>query len=288
MLERDVSQVAVVCTDLDGTFLGGKSQLVSRNVVACKQARRAGIVVAPATARSILSVRKIAASGSLGPYAVCSNGAVGYDLIRNSVMWKRTFSQGLVGDLVARVRKEHPQFRFLYETMDELMAEPEFFPVLPQGFGEMSLVESVPDNGELVKVIVRSSGVSCDEVIAALGEFRPEIELVQGSVDWVEMLPRGVGKGLGVGLLSQVCGSELENVAVIGDHLNDLSMFEIAGHAFAVGNAHEQVRRAAHEIVSTNEGGGVADVLEAIITGSGEPVAVMASPVDTATQGLQL
>jgi len=280
LVERDVSRVDVVCTDLDGTFLGEQSQLIARNVAAVRQARRAGIVVAPATARSILSVRKIAESSFLGPYAVCSNGAVGYDLRRNAVMWKRTFPRGLVGDLVSQVRRAHPQYRFLYETADVLMAEPDFFPVAPKGFGDIAKVNSVPDSGELVKVIVRSGGVSCQELIAGLREFAPEVELVQGSVDWVEVLPHGVGKGLGVGLLSEVCGAQLEEVAVIGDHLNDLSMFEIAGHAFAVGNAHRQLRDAANEVVSTNESGGVADVLEAVVARFSVVLADVTLPLD--------
>jgi hydroxymethylpyrimidine pyrophosphatase-like HAD family hydrolase len=48
---------------------------------------------------------------------------------------------------------------------------------------------------------------------------------------------------------------------VIGDHLNDLAMFEIAGLTAAVANAHPQTLSRASLVVSSNDHNGVAELL---------------------------
>ncbi|ANB60107.1 haloacid dehalogenase-like hydrolase family protein [Anoxybacillus amylolyticus] len=49
---------------------------------------------------------------------------------------------------------------------------------------------------------------------------------------------------------------------VIGDSLNDLSMFAVAGYRVAMGNAAEEVKQQADVITVTNDEDGVAVALE--------------------------
>jgi hydroxymethylpyrimidine pyrophosphatase-like HAD family hydrolase len=60
-------------------------------------------------------------------------------------------------------------------------------------------------------------------------------------------------------------GLERDQVMAFGDGLNDISMIECAGVGVAMGNAVDELRRAADEITATNDEDGVAAVIEALL-----------------------
>ena len=81
------------------------------------------------------------------------------------------------------------------------------------------------------------------------------------SSDWlVEIMPKGQDKASAVRFLSKHYNVPLEEVAAIGDQLNDLPMVEAAGGRFAVANAVEELKNIA-TVAPSNEEDGVAWVL---------------------------
>ena len=56
----------------------------------------------------------------------------------------------------------------------------------------------------------------------------------------------------------------IRNILVFGDYMNDLGMFKIAGRAIAVSNAIPDVKRAAHEIIGSNDNNSVIAYLESL------------------------
>ena len=51
---------------------------------------------------------------------------------------------------------------------------------------------------------------------------------------------------------------DCDRVVCFGDGVNDISMFETADECYAVGNAHEELKRIATAVIGTNEDDGVA------------------------------
>lgn len=72
-------------------------------------------------------------------------------------------------------------------------------------------------------------------------------------------------KGTALKRLAEYLEIPLERVLVIGDSPNDLSMFSVAGTAVAMGNATEEIKRAAHLIAPSNDEDGVAWVLRELV-----------------------
>jgi Cof subfamily protein (haloacid dehalogenase superfamily) len=66
--------------------------------------------------------------------------------------------------------------------------------------------------------------------------------------------------------LKNLIGMEQANLTVFGDEMNDLSMFEIAHKAIAVGNALHQVKKKSHQIIGTNQNNSVVDYILAQYT----------------------
>lgn len=81
---------------------------------------------------------------------------------------------------------------------------------------------------------------------------------------WLQAYHQQANKANMIRLLAQYLKHPLNNVVVFGDYLNDLGMFKIAGRAIAVSNALPEVKRAAHEIIGSNNNGSVIKYLESI------------------------
>ena len=77
----------------------------------------------------------------------------------------------------------------------------------------------------------------------------------------VEIMPAGENKGSAIRFLSEYLQIPKEEIAAIGDQLNDLPMLEAAGGKFAVGNAKEELKRIAR-VVSPCAEDGVAEALQ--------------------------
>jgi len=90
-------------------------------------------------------------------------------------------------------------------------------------------------------------------------------ELLFSAGQYLDVLPRGVGKGAAVRKLAAVAGFDLDHIVVAGDTLNDLSMFEEGFRGVVVGAAEpalvEGVRNAPRVVVA--EAAGCGGILEA-------------------------
>jgi Cof subfamily protein (haloacid dehalogenase superfamily) len=73
----------------------------------------------------------------------------------------------------------------------------------------------------------------------------------------------GPTKGTALAELCRTAGCTLEDAVAIGDWVNDIPMFEVAGRSFAMGTAPDAVRAKASDVLGTaaGEGGGIAEAI---------------------------
>ena len=81
---------------------------------------------------------------------------------------------------------------------------------------------------------------------------------------FIDILPRGWGKGEAVKVLANHYGLALDEVVAFGDSENDISMFEVVAHPVAVANASEATMAAARHRIGACADDAVADALHAI------------------------
>lgn len=86
-------------------------------------------------------------------------------------------------------------------------------------------------------------------------ELVPELRAVVSGKHWVDLMHPDADKGLALAQLAEAMGVAMSETAAFGDYLNDLGMLRAAGHAVAMGNAHEDVKAVADEVVGTNTDG---------------------------------
>lgn len=73
---------------------------------------------------------------------------------------------------------------------------------------------------------------------------------------------QGVSKGNALQILLPELNIPREEVAVFGNGLNDVSMFEVAGYSVAMNNSPDEVKRQANYVTKSNVEDGVAHVLQ--------------------------
>ena len=76
-------------------------------------------------------------------------------------------------------------------------------------------------------------------------------------------------KGQGVAALCDRIGTPLARTAVIGDMFNDLSMFDVAGMAIAMGNAPDAVKARAQRMTRSNAEDGFAAAVDDLVALTG-------------------
>lgn len=73
---------------------------------------------------------------------------------------------------------------------------------------------------------------------------------------WLEIMPGAASKSNAVIQLKKLLGCD--RLIVFGDGKNDIDMFEIADECYAVRNAHEELKRKATAVIDSNDEDGVA------------------------------
>lgn len=71
-----------------------------------------------------------------------------------------------------------------------------------------------------------------------------------------------VTKGDGIEILSESLGFELQSAIAVGDSINDVSVFEVVGKSFAVGNADSKAREAADHVIEEEQSDGTIKILK--------------------------
>jgi len=69
---------------------------------------------------------------------------------------------------------------------------------------------------------------------------------------WLQCLNKDSNKGSGLDNLAQSLGITLSELVVFGDNVNDIPMFKKAGKSIAMGNAREEVKKYANEVIGSN------------------------------------
>ena len=103
-----------------------------------------------------------------------------------------------------------------------------------------------------------------DQIRQYLSNFS-DLDVTSSAADNIEVTHINAQKGLAVEAYAQSQGYTLDEVATIGDSLNDRSMLQMAKHSYAMDNAPDHIKAMAQNIAPANTIDGVAIILEQLI-----------------------
>jgi hydroxymethylpyrimidine pyrophosphatase-like HAD family hydrolase len=118
--------VRVVAFDLDGTLLRSDGSISARTLAALAATRAAGLHLVAVTARPPRRVRALVHDTGLNGVAICSNGAVVYDIDHDTIITATAIPVERACALIARLRAALPGVAFGIEAGTRYGCEPHY------------------------------------------------------------------------------------------------------------------------------------------------------------------
>lgn len=95
--------------------------------------------------------------------------------------------------------------------------------------------------------------------------FGGEVDIYLSAPWFLEVMPKGINKGLGLELVCRDMGITMDEVIAFGDSFNDIPMIQMAGTGVAMGNAEDELKANADFITDDCDNDGIAAALEKIL-----------------------
>jgi len=256
----------LVACDLDGTLLRNDGTLSERNAAALRRVRDAGLQVVIVTGRPPRWVDDIADQLDLDGLAICSNGALVYDLDTRRVVAEHLLPVDVCKRLAETVRSAVPGVGFACERAAGLALEPDFHSpheVPPHGVRASDGLFATP----VAKLLATHRELAYVDLLAAVTAAAGSDAVVtqSGRDGLVEISAVGITKAFAVEALCAERGISAEQVIAFGDMPNDVALLRWAGHGVAVASAHPDAVAVADEVTKSNDDDGVAEVLERLL-----------------------
>ena len=257
----------LVATDLDGTIVRGDGTISPRTVAAFERAERAGARFVLVTGRPPRLMAGIAAVFGHRGVAICSNGALTYDMGTGGITGERLIPAGVLSEAARLLRRAIPGIGIAVENAFELTADDRY----QAGVWDEDLDIPRLDDAKLLgrpaaKLLGRHPDFSADDLLALA---RPAIGGIVNTYhsngrSLVEAVAAGVSKASAVAALATEYGLTSADVIAFGDMPNDLPMLAWAGRSYGMANAHRDVLAAVDHVIGGIDEDGVAAVLEGL------------------------
>ena len=257
----------LVALDIDGTVLHEDGTLSPAVIDAVRRARDDGHEVMLATGRSASMTIPILERLGIAPeYVVCSNGAI---TLRRDAEAPSGYRRYRVEHfdptpVLTRIKERLPEAHYAVEDQTGLYRYTDWFPE-----GALDALSEQVTFEELLttvatRVVVIAPGHEIDDFLARVEDMGlHQVSYTVGWTAWLDIAPDGVNKSTALELVRTQLGFGRDKVMVVGDGRNDIEMLQWAadGRAVAMGQAPEEVRVHATEMVSDFLEDGVAQAL---------------------------
>jgi hypothetical protein len=249
-----MAERSIIFFDIDGTLLNREKKLPSSAKEAVFQLKKQGHVVAIATGRAPFMFEPLRQELEIdtfvsynGQYVVLEGQTIFANPLNPEALRQLTDTALLNGhpvvfmdhdDLKANV----PEHDYIHESISELKIDrmPSYDPNYPIG---RNLYQSL---------LFCTEGEE-QQYIAAFTDF----DFIRWHPLSVDILPKGGSKAKGIAKIVERLGIPPERQYAFGDGLNDIEMLSAVQNSVAMGNAEEQVKRAARYVTKAAEEDGV-------------------------------
>jgi Cof subfamily protein (haloacid dehalogenase superfamily) len=242
--------IKLIVSDLDGTLLDHSKKVSSREIAALMKAKEAGIGLCLASGRMNIEMQQVLEEIGHRAYSVSQNGAF-IHLEDGTFLKSQLFGPDLAYqvyqllkdfDLVNLVCSGEANYiTHLTPASDKIQART-FQPFIVKEDIEPSL------KGELA--VCKFSQFGKMDTLLKLKTLLEEklgdqLEMFISDKDCLDIMPLNVSKGSSLLVLIEKLGLKPEEIACFGDSFNDVSMFGITPHSFAMKGAHPEVKQKA-------------------------------------------
>ena len=92
-------------------------------------------------------------------------------------------------------------------------------------------------------------------------QFNSFLQLSASSPIWLDVMSKGVNKGVAISFLQEKYGILPSETMVFGDYLNDYEMLQKGDYSYAMANAHPEIKKIARYLAASNDESGVTRII---------------------------
>lgn len=255
-------------SDLDGTLLRSDETLSEYTIKLLNQLTENGILFSYATARSLVTAKKVTKGLNTHIPLIVYNGAFVMDNVTEEIILANYFEDSIHALLSELF--ENNIFPIVYAYVEGI----EKFSYLPEKCtkGMTAFLESRKGDRranpvETVNDLVKGDlfYLTCIDAPEKLEPFYQKYKEKYHAVyqqdiytreQWLEIMPKEASKSNAIRQLKEKLGCD--RLITFGDGKNDIDMFQISEEAYAVENAVDELKAAATGVIASNNDDGVA------------------------------
>jgi Cof subfamily protein (haloacid dehalogenase superfamily) len=273
--------IAAVLADVDGTLVTNAKALTPRAIEVVARLRDRGVLFAITSGRPPRGMRMLVGPLHLrGPMAAFNGGIT--VLPDMTIVDERCMPEAITRAVIDAIVAQR-LYVWIYRGAEWYVTDPH----APHAQREARTVQFqptvVPSYDAFLDRVVKIVGVSddydqvelCEAVVQQ--QFGAQVSAARSQPYYLDVTHPTANKGVVVERLSHYYHIPLEQIATIGDQANDVLMFQQSGLSIAMGNASEEVWRAATFVIASNEDEGFAKAIEQFVL----PRATAAHPAAT-------
>lgn len=276
------ARIRLLALDVDGTLFNEKGKITTASIAAIQNAQRAGVTVIIATGRDFDAVPWEQLAEVRLPYVVTTNGSAVYRIADRKCLYEECIPNEQAEEIFSYLLTKHIYMEVFMDgkgyVPQQLVPIARELP-LPEHIIQLILSKQnvLPDilafvrqgariqKGTLNFVRLPDQTLQDREDIRVFLEQMGGLNIVNGGYDNLEFTKAGVDKSVGLRYICGLLHIPLEETAAIGDSENDIEMLRTAGLGIAMGNALEEVKKAADAVTLSNEQDGVAAAIAAML-----------------------
>lgn len=259
-------------TDLDGTLLTSDGKGVPpKSCEIINGLTAPDVVFSYATARSLITAKKVTSGLSVKAPVIVNNGAFIVDPESEKKLVKNTFSREQAEDIYDTLSK-FGIMPLVYSIID---GDERFSYIIPKLTRAMSDFLATRDDRRHRPVPSEKNMLdgepfyfTCIDEAESMSEAYEELKKryycvysrdIYSGDQWLEILPEKATKANAVLQLKEYCGCD--KLVVFGDGINDIPMFKAADECYAVENAASELKEIADGIIGSNNNDSVAEFI---------------------------
>jgi len=268
-------KIKLIALDLDGTLLDSDKQLSDENRQALERAANEGIEIVPATGRFYKGMPQIIRELPFVHYVISINGAQVYSVkdgktvCGSEIPWQRAVS----------VMQRFDELPVIYDCYrdgwgwmtKEFYDKAEKFSASPHNLEMIRTLRTpVPELKENIKEVahgvqkIQAFFNDMDlraEMLKTLPEEFPDLVVTTSIPNNIEINSKEATKGIAIKKLADYFNIPLSQTMAFGDDYNDITMLKAAGIGVAMGNAGNEIKRAADYVTDNCDSSGVAKAI---------------------------
>jgi Cof subfamily protein (haloacid dehalogenase superfamily) len=268
-----ISEIELVLADVDGTLVTPEKELTDRTIAAVRALGEAGVKFAVTSGRPPRGMQMLVEPLQISLPLAAFNGGL-YARPDMSVIEERSIDSELVAAIVKLIGDHHLDV-WLYRGADWLLRDPHAAHVKKEADTVRFAPTVVDDFDGITAGIAKIVGISDDLDRVAKAEadarekFGDRVSAARSQPYYLDVTHPDANKGAVLHHFSREYDVPLERIATLGDQPNDMLMFKGAGMSIAMGNAGEEVQRAASHVTAADDDEGFAKAIERYVLGDG-------------------